>query len=191
MTTRSTVRSAAISVESIADRILVIRGMRVMLDVDIAALYGVPTKRLNEQVRRNIERFPNDLMFKLSPDEWAALMWSQIATTSQRRRRLDQLPYAFTEHGCLMLANVLRSRLAVQVSLLVIRAFVRLRTVLAANRDLAARVDELGRQLGLHGKRLSAHERTILNLLDEIRRLTRFPEHKPRPIGFTANLDRP
>ena len=98
----------------------------------------------------NIERFPNDLMFKLNSEEWAALMWSQIATTSQRRRRLDQLPYAFTEHGCLMLANILRSRLAVQVSLLVIRACVRLRTVLAANKDLAARVDELepGTEIG-------------------------------------------
>jgi phage regulator Rha-like protein len=176
-------------VESIANRILIIRGQRVMLDVDIASLYGVPTKRLNEQVRRNIERFPNDLMFKLNSEEWAALMWSQIATTSQRRRRLDQLPYAFTEHGCLMLANILRSRLAVQISLLVIRAFVRLRTVLAANKDLAARVDELGRELGLQGRKLSTHERTILKLLQDIRRLTRFPDHKTRPIGFTANLD--
>jgi hypothetical protein len=161
-----------------------------MLDVDIAALYGVPTKRLNEQVKRNSERFPADLMFRLNSDEWATLMWSQIATTSaQRRRRLDQLPYAFTEHGCLMLANVLRSKLAIQVSLLVIRAFVRLRTILAANRDIAARVDELSRKLGRHGERLSTHERTILKLLEDIRRLTRFPEHKPRPIGFTANLD--
>ena len=88
-----------------------------------------------------------------------------------------------------MLANVLRSKRAVEVSLLVVRAFVRLRTVLAANRDLAARVDELSRELGQHGRRLSAHERTILKLLEDIRRLTHFPEHKPRPIGFTANLD--
>ena len=160
-----------------------------MLDVDLAALYGVPTGRLNEQVKRNRARFPVDFMFSLNSEEWSVLMLSQIATTSQRRRRLDRLPQAFTEHGCLMLANVLRSKRAVEVSLLVVRAFVRLRTVLAANRDLAIRVDELSRELGEHGRKLSAHDRTILKLLEDIRRLTHFPEHKARPIGFTANLD--
>jgi hypothetical protein len=88
-----------------------------------------------------------------------------------------------------MLANVLRSRRAVEVSLLVVRAFVRLRTVLAANRDLATRVDGLARELGLHRNKLTAHDRTILKLLDDIRRLTSFPEPKPRPIGFTADIN--
>ncbi len=160
-----------------------------MLDVDIAVLYGVPTGRLNEQVKRNRGRFPADFMFALNREEWSVLMLSQIATTSQRRRRLDRLPRAFTEHGCLMLANVVRSKRAIEISLLVVRAFVRLRTVLAGNRDLAARVDQLSSELGVHGRRLSAHERTILKLLEDIRRLTRFPEHKQRPIGFTANLN--
>jgi len=160
-----------------------------MLDVDIAALYGVPTGRLNEQVKRNRGRFPADFTFKLSRQEWSVLMLSQIAITSQRRRRLDRLPRAFTEHGCLMLANVLKSSRAVEVSLLVVRAFVHLRTVLAANKDLAARVDELAREIGLHRRKLTVHDQTILRLLEEIRRLTRFPESKPRPIGFTANLN--
>jgi len=127
-----------------------------MLDADIAALYGVATKRLNEQVRRNLGRFPADFSFRLSVDEWAALMWSQIATTS-RRRRLDNRPYAYTEHGCLMLANTLKSKRAVEVSVLVVRAFVRLRT--------------------------------ILKLLEDIRRLTHFPAPRSRPIGFTAKLE--
>lgn len=140
--------------ESIADRILLIRGQRVMLDADIAALYGVATKRLNEQVRRNLGRFPADFSFRLSVDEWAALMWSQIATTS-RRRRLDNRPYAYTEHGCLMLANTLKSKRAVEVSVLVVRAFVRLRTILGANSELAARVEELSRELKTHGRDLS------------------------------------
>ena len=161
-----------------------------MLDANLAALYGVPTGRLNEQVKRNMSRFPGDFMFVLDANEWAALMYSQIATTSQRRRRLDRLPRAFTEHGCLMLANILKSKRAVEVSVLVVRAFVRLRTILGANTQLAARVEELGRELMTHGRKLQVHERTILKLLEEIRRLTHFPAPESCPIGFTANIGR-
>lgn len=122
---------ASVSVESISGRILLIRGVRVTVDVDLAAVYGVPTKRLNEQVKRNLRRFPADFMFQLTPLERDS-MWSRFATTSQRKRRADSAPFAFTEHGCLMLANVLRSQRAEEVSVLVIRAFVRLRELLAA-----------------------------------------------------------
>lgn len=108
------------TVEAIADRITLIRGQRVMLDVELARLYGVKTERVNEQVKRNQGRFPIDFVFKLTLTEWRG-MCPQIAGTLQRTRRLDNLPLAFTEHGCLMLSNVLRSPRAVEVSVLVVR----------------------------------------------------------------------
>ena len=176
------------SIDTISDRILVIRGQRVMLDVDLAQLYGTKTERVNEQVRRNADRFPTDFAFKLTEAEWRSAMCPQIAGTLRRTRRLDSLPLAFTEHGCLMLSNVLRSPRAVEVSVLVVRAFVRMRAALAANAELASRVDELGREVERHGERLVTHDQAILKLLAEIRRLTRFPEPAARPIGFTADL---
>ncbi len=155
-----------------------------MLDSDLAVLYGVTTSRLNEQVLRNGPRFPPDFMFRLSRQEWETL--SQIATTSQRSRRQDRAPNAFTEHGCLMVANVLRSGRAVDVSVLVVRAFVRMRSALAANAELALRVEELSREVERQGGKLADHHDAIQVLLDEIRRLTRFPEPPKRGIGFTA-----
>ncbi len=159
-----------------------------MLDVDLAALYGVETKRLNEQVRRNRARFPPDFMFRLTPPEWRGI-WSQIATTSSTRRRSDATPYAFTEHGCLMLSNVLRSPRAVKVSVLIVRAFVRVRSALAMNAELASRVDELAREVDRQGGRLDTHHAAIRQLLAEIRRMTKFPEPNHRGIGFTARWD--
>jgi hypothetical protein len=99
---------SAPEVESITDRIVTLRGQRVMLDLDLASLYGVETRRLNQQVRRNLERFPTDFMFELSPDEWKG-MRLQIASSLHRTKTRNVAPLAFTEHGCLMLANVLRS----------------------------------------------------------------------------------
>ena len=112
-------------------------------------------------------------------------MCLQNATHPSRRRR-DYVPLAFTEHGCLMLSNVLRSPRAVEVSVLVVRAFVRMRGVLAANAELAARVDELGRELAKQGGKLASHDQTILKILVEIQRLTAFPEPTKRQIGLTA-----
>jgi hypothetical protein len=189
--------------DSIEGSIHVIRGQRVMLDADLARLYGVPTRRLNEQVRRNDSRFPPDFMFQLTAAEWSTMNLSQIATGlqcttrtslnrlqnasgSQRHRDPARLPLAFTEHGCLMAANVLRSGQAVEVSVLVVRAFVRMRSALAANAELAATVDKLTRQVEHHGGTLAAHEEAILKVLAEIRRLTQFPEAPRRGIGFTA-----
>ena len=176
------------SIDTIADRIQVIRGARVMLDSELAKLFGVRTERVNEQVRRNSGRFPPDFAFTLTAAEWRSAMCPQIAGTLRRTRRLDNPPLAFTEHGCLMLANVLRSPRAVEVSVLVVRAFVRMRAVLAASAELAARVDELGREIERQGNKLLTHDHAILQLLDEIQRLTRFPEPAARPIGFTADL---
>jgi len=178
---------------TIYDAIHVIRGERVMLDADLAQLYGVKTERLNQQVRRNPERFPPPFMFRLTATEWQA-MCLQNAGTSRTRRRRDNRPLAFTEHGCLMLSNVLKSARAVEVSVLIIQAFVRLRAAVATNDELARRIDELAREfdrrIGLQAGKLRQHEAAILELLAEIRRLTRFPEPVHREIGFTAKWDR-
>ena len=167
-------------------RIFVVRGLRVMLDSDLARLYGVPTMRLNEQVKRNHRRFPRDFMFRIDQAEWAEML-SRNAITSQRRRRLDRLPAAFTEHGCLMVSNLLRSQRAVAVSVMIVRAFVTLRTVLSANSGLATKIEALDRELAKHRPKLGAHDVAILKLLAEIRALTGFPESPRREIGYTAD----
>ncbi len=176
---------------SLTERIHVIRGERVMLDVDLARLYGVSTARLNQQVKRNPARFPDSFMFQLSAAEVANVNLLQNVTGSLRHRDPRLRPYAFTEHGCLMLSNVLKTKQAVEVSILVVQAFVRLRSAIAANQDLARRVDDLSRaidqQLGRHSRKLAEHQVAILQMLKDIRRLTRFPEPVRREIGFTAD----
>jgi hypothetical protein len=135
-------------VQHIARTILVLRGRRVLLDADLAALYGVPTKRLNEQVRRNASRFPSDFMFQLTEDEHQALR-SHFATskTPAGRGGRRYLPYAFTEHGAIMAATVLNSPRAVEVSVYVVRAFVQLRELLGSSRELARRFEQLEARL--------------------------------------------
>lgn len=128
--------------ERIAAAIHVLRGQRVMLDEDLAALYGVPTKRLNEQVRRNIERFPADFMFILTAAERSNLR-SQFATSSSEWGGRRTPPAVFTEHGAVMLASVLKTRIAVEASIQVVRAFVHLRGLIATNAQLARRLDAL------------------------------------------------
>lgn len=127
----------------IESRILSLRGQRVILDADLAALYGVPTKRLNEQVKRNAERFPADFMFRLSAEETAELNRSQFATGSQRHRDPRFPPFAFTEHGAMMAGFMLNSPHAVEVSIYVVRAFVRLREALATHREFSDKLDAL------------------------------------------------
>lgn len=137
---------SVIPVERIAARIYLIRGESVMLDSDLAELYGVSTKRLNEQVSRNLDRFPNDFMFQLTPAEFANLK-SQIATSSWGGRRTR--PRAFSEHGVAMLSAVLRSRQAVAVSLAIVRTFVKLRRLLLTNEELARKVERHDREIGI------------------------------------------
>jgi hypothetical protein len=161
--------------ERIADRIHVVRSLRVMLDADLAALYGVPVRRLNEQIRRNRERFPSEFCFRLSAQE-VAILKSQYATSSWGGKR--KLPLAFTEHGALMAATVLTSPEAIRLSVFVIRAFVQMRESLAANRQVGNRLDELERKLG-------THDRAIGQILNALRQLTAPPEApKRRRIGF-------
>ncbi len=153
-----------------------IRGQRVMLDSDLAAVYGVTTKRLNEQLRRNRSRFPSDFAFQLTAEELTNLR-SQIATSSFHGGRRYR-PWVFTEHGAIMLASVLNSQIAVQASVRVVRAFVRLREMVAANVQLAAKLEELER-------RLDSHDEAIVDLFATLKRLLEPPEPpKRREIGF-------
>jgi hypothetical protein len=164
--------------EAITQRIFVIRGERVMLDADLAALYGVTAKRFNEQVRRNIERFPSDFMFRLTNQEVINLR-SPIATSSWGGRRYA--PFVFTEHGAIMAATILNAPRAVEVAVHVVRAFVRMREALAASRELTKRLNELERRVG-------THDRAIGEILAAIRQLAAPPDPPDPPprrrIGF-------
>jgi len=169
-----------------AARILVIRGQRVIADSQLAVLYGTTTKRLNEQVKRNIARFPADFMFKLTRVETASLNWSQVATTSQRHRRHNFAPYVFTEHGAIMAATVLNSPKAIEMSLYVVRAFVQLRMLLTSNAELARKLADVESRLEA---RLISHERAISEILSVLRHLTDSgSKRKRRGIGFTADI---
>ena len=178
-------KAALVAIEAIASRIIVLHGQRVMLDADLAALYGVTTKRLNEQVRRNLERFPSDFMFQLTNQE-VAILRSQFATlkTGHGQHR-KYLPLAFTEHGALMAAMVLNSSRATEVSVYVVRAFVELRDTLIAHEELAKRLGELESRLE---RKLATHDQAIAGILDAIRQLMVPPEStKKRRIGFVQN----
>lgn len=177
-----------VPVESIAQSILLLRGQKVILDADLAALYGVTTKRFNEQVRRNLERFPGDFMFQLTQAEWDALR-SQFATLKTGRgQHRKYLPYAFTEHGAIMAATILNSPRATEVSVYVVRAFVQLRDLLAGNKELAAKLAELESRIE---RKLDSHDQAIAGLIDAIRELMRPPEpSKKRPIGFVTDTSK-
>jgi hypothetical protein len=166
-----------VPVEQVQAKILTIRGHRVILDADLATLYGVTTSRLNEQVKRNIERFPADFAFRLSREEFDGLM-SQFATSNAGRGGRRKLPYAFTEHGAIMAASVLNSEQAVQISVFVVRAFVQLRRMLVPYKELMTRLERLERTVGTHDGQITA-------IVDAIRRLMPPPEEPPRePFGF-------
>ena len=161
---------------TVESRILVLRHQRVILDADIAELYGVPVKVLNQQIKRNRKRFPADFVFQLTAKEHEVLR-SQFVTSKQRRGGRRYLPYAFTEHGAIMAATVLNSERAVEMSVFVVRAFVRLREMLSTNRRLAGKIDELE-------TRLDTHDSTIQDLIEAIKELMT-PEDPPRKrIGF-------
>jgi len=175
----------SVAPEQIASAILVLRDHRVLLDAELAALYGVTTKRLNEQVKRNTARFPADFKFRLTKTETVALNRSQNATGSQKHRDPRFAPYAFTEHGAIMAATILNSPRAVEMSVYVVRAFVQLREMLASNRELARRFAQLETRLD---KKLTIHDEAIAAILAAIRQLMHPPVPKRRPIGFTADL---
>jgi hypothetical protein len=169
-------KTSIIPAERIEQAIVILRGQKVMLDSDLAALYGVPTRRLNEQVRRNLKRFPTDFMFELTPKEIGALR-SQFATSKHGRGGRRYAPLVFTEQGVAMLSSVLHSERAVQVNIEIMRAFVRLRRMLASHSDLARRLDALEQRYDIQFKAV----------FDAIRELMSPPvTRRRRTIGFQA-----
>ena len=168
-------RTTPDTVQRIEEKIFLIRGQRVMLDSDLAKIYGVTTKRLNEQFRRNLKRFPGDFAFRLTNQELAILR-SQFATSSSHGG-LRYLPIVFTEHGALMLGNILNSKTAVEASIRVVRAFIWIREHLAANKELSQKLKELESRVG-------EHDESISNLFEAIRQLLSPAEKPQREIGF-------
>lgn len=179
-------RSALVPAQNITRSILILRGQRVLLDAELAVLYGVPTKALNQAVKRNAERFPDDFMFRLTRAETEALNRSPFVTGSQKHRDPRFPPYAFTEHGAIMAATILNSSRAVEMSVYVVRAFVQLRELLASNKELARQFAKLEARLD---KKLAAHDEAITAILSAIRQLMNPPSPKRRGIGFTADLE--
>jgi hypothetical protein len=167
-------KTATDTVRRIEEMIFLIRGRRVMLDSDLAKIYGVTTKQLNQQFKRNRKRFPDDFAFVFTNQE-VANMRSQIVTSS--RRNFRRLPIAFTEHGALMLGNILNSKTAVEASIRVVRAFVWIREQLAANKELSQKLKELESRIG-------EHDEAISNLFEAIRQLLHPAEKPQREIGF-------
>ena len=164
-------------VKQVSERILIVRAERVILDADLAAFYGVSTKRLNEQVHRNRGRFPEDFLFRLTPEEKA-----EVVAKCDHLRKLrysKMLPLAFTEHGTLMAASVLNSPLAIEASILIVRTFVELRRILAENHSLAQRIDKV--EIGLLD-----HNSKITAITEVLKQLANSPNDAKRRIGFAS-----
>lgn len=173
-----------IPAERIENKIYFIRSHKVMFDADLAQMYGVETRTLNQAVNRNLHRFPEDFMFQLKKREYQNLI-SQIVTSSWGGRR--KLPYVFTEHGAVMLASVLNSEVAVEASIQVVRAFVKLRELLASHKELATQIEKLERKLKT---RLNKHDHEIKILFEAIRQLMQ-PLNPPRKkIGFKVGKEK-
>jgi len=163
--------------EFIERKIYLIRGHKVMLDSELARLYGIRTKNLNKAVRRNIERFPKDFMFQLTPDEFKSLRF-QIGTSKGRKGGRRYLPLVFTEQGVAMLSSVLQSRRAIQVNIAIMRVFVKLKQILSTHKDFVYKLNELERKI-------EKHDVEIQNIFEAIRQLMEPPPEPPkRRIGF-------
>ena len=153
--------------ERIVNKIFVIRGMKVMLDSDLAELYGVETKQLNQAVKRNVLRFPDDFMFRLYTNEVDLMNRSQIVTGSRKHRDPKYTPYAFTEHGVAMLSSVLKSKKAVEMNILIIRAFIKLRELLASNKDLSQKVAAIEGEQKMQNRHINSIYRILERFIEE------------------------
>jgi hypothetical protein len=176
MPTKSEKKAAVVVIDQVEEKICVVRGQRVMLDSDLARVYQVETRVLNQAVNRNLARFPQDFAFRLTKDEFDSLK-SQIVTSNTGRGGRRKLPYVFTEHGAVMLASVLNSPTAVEASIVVVRAFVKMRSVLALHKDLAKRIDQLAKVAVKHENEFDV----VFQLLGEI---MQNPKYLKRKIGF-------
>jgi phage regulator Rha-like protein len=169
-------KQVAVLAKRVESRIISLRSHRVILDVDLADLYGVKVKRLNEQVKRNARRFPGDFVMQLTAEETNNLKSQNVISSSSHGGRRT-LPYAFTEHGAIMAASILNSERAVEMSIFVVRAFVRMREALAANQQILAKLEELE-------NRVESHDANIQGLIDAIRELMEPLPATGRRIGF-------
>ena len=176
MTPKKRTRRTSAQLVRVESRIVSIRGAKVIFDFDLAKVYGVTTSRLNEQVGRNLDRFPEDFMFQLSEAESDNLI-SQNAISRSGHGGTRKLPYVFTEHGAIMAANVLKSKRAAQMSVFVVRAFVRIREVVAAHRELSEKINELE-------ERVDSHDANIQGIIEAIRQLMNPPVKRRKRIGF-------
>lgn len=167
-----------IPVEIIENKIYIIRGYKVMLDSDLATLYDVETKVLNQAVKRNLERFPSDFMFQLTDDEWNSLR-SQIVTTKINQSKIRFNPYVFTEQGVAMLSGVLKSKRAIAVNIQIMRTFTKLREMISANNDLAKRLDEFEKHFIKYAQENNVYIEDIYKQLSYLKDIT-----KPGQIGF-------
>jgi len=177
-------KKEALASAGIAKSILLIRGQKVLLDRDLAAIYGVTTGRLNEAVKRNIARFPADFMFQITAEELGNLR-SQIAISSWGGRRY--LPYVFTDYGAIQASNILSSPQAIEMGIYVVRAFVHLRETLASSKELAEQLKALESRML---RKFAAHDHAIADIIKTIRQLMIAPETKKRSIGFTELEER-
>ena len=183
-------RAQIVPANTLESRILTIRGQKVILDADLAALYGVPAKRLNEQVKRNLKRFPLDFLFQLTREEFVNLR-SQIATSSSGYGGRRFLPYVFTENGAVMAANILNSAQAVRMSVFVVRAFIQMRELLTGSKELAVELKKLEAKLTI---RLDVHEAAIVDVLRRIMELLDPPPAPSLPekaMGFHVTMKLP
>jgi hypothetical protein len=169
-------KTAIILAKRVSSKILVLRNQKVILDTDLAELYGVPVKRLNEQLKRNMQRFPPDFLFTLTRAEYRSLM-SPNSTTSSAHGGRRYLPHAFTEHGAIMAATVLNSQRAIEMSIFVVRAFVQMRQALVVNQHVESKLSELE-------ARLDSHDADIQDLVEAIRELMAPLPANHRQIGF-------
>ncbi len=177
--TNTALRISSVRVTSpfaVESRILILRQQRVLLDVDLAELYGVPVRQLNQQVKRNEKRFPADFLFQVTVREQEEDLRSQIVISSRKHGGRRYAPFAFTEHGAIMAATVLNSERAIAMSVFVVRAFMRLRELIGSDRRLAAKLNELDERVG-------AHDASIRKLVTAIREMM-LPEKSRKKIGF-------
>ncbi len=175
--------SIAISDETVISKIYLIRGKRVMLDRDLAEMYGVETKALNQAVKRNKERFPSDFMFQMTSQELEIWM-SQIVTSNKEKMGIRKMPFVFTEMGVAMLSSVLKSETAVEVNIQIIRIFSRIREVLLTHNDVLLKLAQLERTILNQDEKVDKHEQEIQVIFNALKQLLSNPQEPRKKIGF-------
>ena len=178
----------AVSDEMVLSKIYLIRGKRVMLDRDLAEMYGVETKALNQAVKRNKERFPSDFMFQMTPQELEDWM-SQIVTSNKEKMGIRKMPYVFTEMGVAMLSSVLKSETAVEVNIQIIRIFSRIREVLLTHNDVLLKLAQLERTILNQDEKVNKHEEEIQMIFNALKQLLNQPHEPRKKIGFKIGTD--